>query len=194
MPRAFWYLGRRRLVVAVMRRYLDEPLMIACAMAEGTVDAGDAERSPFAPGLLDAARAVGGRDLEHAAALSKEFCRLVDASEAAADGDRQQGWCRFAVHGMEGATAYADPEAVAAARGLFRDCGLELRALDCEECALATLGLYLGSGGGDAVDPLAAVELREECIGAATAIGPGLAVPVGLALSRLGGSNLRAIG
>jgi hypothetical protein len=187
-PAAFWYLSRQRLVVAVVSRYLDEPLMTACAMSTGSLSGG---RSLFAPGLLEVSAIVSSRRLEHTAALSSEYCRLEEARHQDHDGSGDEaaqaaGERLVLVKGMADSWARAATAAIDEARGLFDSAGLKLTALDCEACAVATLSNHLGCHGDDALDPLAAVELHEGCIGAATELGRNLIVPVGLALARLG--------
>ena len=82
---------------------------------------------------------------------------------------------------------------VAQATALFRRARLQLIALDCEPCALASLSDALGTGDADGArrQHLSAVSVLPESESAAEALGEDLAVPVGLAVAWFGAGRAR---
>jgi len=195
---AFWHVGARRLVVAVVERTADEPLLHACVSIGGEPQP---PRLPFAPGIVEAARAVSACRLRHAVALDDEFCRIVgeDGPPAGFAGDLAT--VAVPVAGAGQARVEASLAAIETLMELFRQAHLSLDVLDCGACATMSLGQFLGRplereahGGGLAdvtvspafPDPLAAVSVAPQCEAAAAELGAALTVPVGLALGVFG--------
>ena len=175
-PVAFWHLGAETLVVAVLKRSDDEPLLLACAAVHAKALAWCA---PFSPGLLEASLACAAGRRLHVAALDTVHL-------AAGDGDVVEiaspaGAIRAARIVIDGAAAN------------FRAAKLRLVTLTVEPVARAALARFLGEssdraagGRGLAGDPLAAVSVAPDCEAQAAALGGLLAVPVGLALLAFG--------
>jgi hypothetical protein len=195
---AFWLLAPRRLVAAVLEPTADEPLLVSCA-ALALDEAPSA--ADFAPGLLETATAAGALGLPQVAALDREWSRIgVPGNASAAAGAPPDGddadVVAVDVYGAERLRAFAPRVAIANAETRFRGAGLRLVALDCADCALLTLAMYLGRGSetdivatiedAQALDPLTAVSVAPECERAAAHAADVLSVPVGLALARFG--------
>jgi hypothetical protein len=192
---AFWLLAPRRLVAAVLEPTADEPLLVSCAtLALDEAPCG----SDFAPGLLETATAAAALGLPQVAALDREWSRIASRGAAVAEGEGEDGTETVCVEvrGADGLRAFAARPAIANAEARFRGAGLRLVALDCADCALMTLAMYLGRGSdadlaatledAHALDPLTAVSVAPECERAAAHAADVLAVPVGLALARFG--------
>ena len=174
-PVAFWHLGRELLVTAILRRGDDEPLLMACA---GLRAVPLAWKAPFAPGLLDASRAMHVRARIHVAAL--DAAHLEPADDDAVEVETSEGALRAARSAIDGAAQS------------FRAADLRLAALTTERVARASLARFLGESRGQgegrslAADPLAAVSVAPDCEPTAAALGELLAVPVGMALAAFG--------
>ena len=173
---AFWHLGIETLSVAVLAAGDDEPLLLACA---GVRASPIAWRGPFAPGLLDASRALGVGARLHAAALDGSHLGAdgADAIEVANDAERVR---------------VARP-AIDLTVAAFRAAELRLIALTTEPAARASLVRFLGEARALATserslagDPLAAVSVAPDCESQAAALGELLSVPIGMALSAFG--------
>ena len=190
---AFWHLGCERLVVAVLARTADEPLLLACATIAAEAQA---PQLVFAPGIVEAAAAVSAQTLCHVAALAENHCRIINRGDE--EPDERDGTVRVPIAGVEESSVEADVRAVDTAVTLFRHARLRLRTLDCAPCAVLSLQRFLALGveavpaGAPVPDPLAAVSVAPGCEQAATDLGVLLTVPVGLALATFGFVNDRA--
>jgi hypothetical protein len=133
------------------------------------------------PGLLELyRRGVTGARL-HAAALASDDDPAIDDAVEIAEAGRRLRVSRARIDHVV---------------GLFVAAHLRLVALEHEASARDQLGRFFGSSGGRragerslADDPLAAVSVTPACELAAAALGPLLAVPVGLALASFGVSE-----
>jgi hypothetical protein len=197
----FWCLGTERIVAAALSRGEREPLLEGCAASYAAPLPG----ACFAAGVLEVSWTLEAHGEVHVAALAAPYCRVEeggpqiggssawrrrrDAGEETAAGERVG-----VVRGARGLRACADETAVAQAAALFRQGRLRLVALDCEQCALASLADALGSSDADAArrQALSAVAVMPEAETAAAALGDDLAVPVGLALAWFAGGRGRA--
>ena len=175
-PVAFWHLGPETLVVAVLERGDDEPLLLACAGVRATAIAW---HGPFAPGLLEASRACAVSARLHVAALDVAHLSADGADAIEVDG--AAGPLRVARGAIDRAVAS------------FRAAELRLVALTVEPAARASLARFLGEARALAPnerslagDPLAAVSVAPDCEAGAAALGELLSVPVGMALSAFG--------
>lgn len=174
---AFWHLAPRRLVVAVLARSAEEPVLLSCAMVAVQ---SQLPASSFAAGVIEAARAVCALRLDNVVALDDPYCRLVSADSAGAES--------VPVAGRTGMMVQAAATTVTSVVDLFADAQLRLVAIDSAECARISLAEFLGSDGDASVqsslaDPLAAVTVLPECETVASELASLLAVPVGAALS-----------
>jgi len=180
---AFWHFSPQRLVVALLARSADEPLLLGCASVEQRAQLPTA---PFAAGLIEAARATSTLTVNHVVALDEHYCRLLPVEQASVDS--------VAVLGCAGLAAQTAVATVAALVELFADAQLRLLAVDSAECARMSLRQFLGGGGGHGdesggsarADPLAAVSVLPQCEAAASELAALLAVPVGTALGWYG--------
>jgi len=175
-PVAFWHLGPETLVVAVLERGDDEPLLLGCAGVRATPIAWS---GPFAPGLLEASRACGVGTRLHVAAL--DVAHLGAAGPDAIELDADSGRLCVARAAIDRAV------------WTFRAAELRLVALTVEPIARASLARFLGEARSLAPnerslagDPLAAVSVAPDCETQAAALGELLSVPVGMALSAFG--------
>jgi hypothetical protein len=188
---AFWLLGSRRLVVAVLEPTTDEPLLLTCA----TLVLDEAPSgADFAPGLLETAAAANALRLPHVAALDREWCRVEPRGQGPSGEDIDA--VHVEVDGSPDLRAIVARPAVVRTAGRFRSAGLRLVSLDCADCALLSLARYLGRAAEagearaaeetSALDPLTAVSVSPECEVSAARAAELLVVPVGLALARFG--------
>lgn len=194
----FWYLAPDRIVAAVVARSEREPVLEACAASYSPPLAG----SCFAPGVLEVAWVLGANRHRHVAALAATFCCMEEVDDEAAEATlRRRGEGRAAeaeghagfgrcgaVSGAASVRVRADEHAVVEAASLFRRARLNLAALDCEPCAMASLAEALGIADADAArrQHLSAVVVSADAEGAAEALGDDLAIPVGLAIAWFG--------
>ena len=189
-PAAYWYLGAEALAVAVVRPTDHEPELLSCWGIEAGPGPG-----PFACGVAEAVEAVGAAALRHVVAVDRRYTRLlgeVDALALAADATT----VAVAVEGRPDLTVVAERAALDHVVRVFARVGLRLADVDAEDCALASLATALGGDGrcGDIADvradrsrhdALSAVSVDKVAEEQAVRIAGLLAVPIGLAVSRL---------
>jgi hypothetical protein len=178
MPVAFWHFGRHHLVAATLCAGDDEPLLLACAAVRAEWLGTMRVSGGLCPGFLELSRRTVSDARLHAAALAA----AADATDEDAVEIEESG-SRFHV-----SRARIDDVV-----DLFLAARLPLVTLECETSARGHLVRYFGPPDGRragerslADDPLAAVSVTPACEGAAAALGPLLAVPVGLALASFG--------
>jgi hypothetical protein len=173
-PIAFWHVSQDQLVVATLRPGEDEPTLLSCA---GVRAVWYGRGSAICPGLLDVARCGAGSAWLHAAALSELAGATIDL-DIEVD--------------CEGRIARYARAVIAEVRAGFETAGLRLATLQAEPWARVQLLRFLGGSAERrsadrclADDPLAAVTVAPECEAQAAALGPHLAVPIGLGLAYL---------
>jgi hypothetical protein len=174
-PIACWHLGREQLVVAALVATDDEPALLDCAAVRC---AWQTPSAPICAGILELASRGAKNALIHVAA--------IDAPASADEPAELEVDCDGEV------TAYSR-DLIEEAAACFRRAQLPLASLRAEPWARSQLLRFLGGAdrkgdakSGLAADPLAAVTVVPECESRATALGPLLAVPIGLALACFG--------
>ncbi len=196
----FWHLSRSGLVAAVIEGADEEPLLLACADAQGSLGCADSTAHGLlvCPGIAELALLLRAAGLPQVAALSADCGAVVrvagSESDPAGAGDPAPGTVQVRLSaaagmvagGPEDLVATAPRQLVAGVKTLFSACGLRLVELGLAEIAADNLAELSPPGNGESVDPLMAVSVAPGCEEQAGRLGSRLVVPVGLALGRMG--------